>query len=481
MKKVGAFICNFNGKDWTLKCLESVQKQVFTDYDIHVVDNASTDGSVAAIKEKFGDWVEVFENAENLGGSGGFDRALREGIAKGYKYILLLDNDVELEPHMLERMAYYLDNHADVGQVGARVMQMKKPDLVQDYGVTIDWENFTFINAYSGKKDINALPETLECDHTIACATMLRADALKKSGTMPVDYFIYVDDVDLSHRIVLCGYKVVVMREAVCWHNGGSNRRVTNTFNQYYNLRNGLCFFGKYYKEEKIDRLIKYYLDKIFATAYGSIYKNWPDRMLTELYALVDFIAGKGGKAQAGRIFELGQRTDSPFEKYMKETRDKDILIYMTDNYVKENPVHIFGAVYNLCQIINGKSGHGKFYVSLANCHYDEAEFYKGINGHIEKNAKPDDAKIEFEIVTEKTDAIELVMCEHVKYVTDKNILPQIYVDRYRNALITEDDYKYFANYDMFKKFFYAIFEPMLRQAIETRRSELNGNLKTEG
>lgn len=82
MKRVGAVICNFNKKEDVLNCIQSVRESKYTDYDLYVVDNASSDGSAEAIREKYGSQVTVLVNAENLGGSGGFNTGLRKALEK---------------------------------------------------------------------------------------------------------------------------------------------------------------------------------------------------------------------------------------------------------------------------------------------------------------------------------------------------------------------------------------------------------------
>ena len=101
MKRVGAVICNFNKKEDVLNCIQSVLESKYTDYDLYVVDNASSDGSAEAIREKYGSQVTVLVNAENLGGSGGFNTGLRKALEKGYEYLYCLDNDVLVDENAM--------------------------------------------------------------------------------------------------------------------------------------------------------------------------------------------------------------------------------------------------------------------------------------------------------------------------------------------------------------------------------------------
>ena len=77
MKRVAAVICNYNKEKFVLECIQSVTESAFEKLDIIVVDNASSDGSVESIRNRFGSRVKLFVNGENLGGSGGFNTGIR--------------------------------------------------------------------------------------------------------------------------------------------------------------------------------------------------------------------------------------------------------------------------------------------------------------------------------------------------------------------------------------------------------------------
>ncbi|MDE6851631.1 MAG: glycosyltransferase, partial [Lachnospiraceae bacterium] len=86
MKKVGIVICNYNKVDCVLECIQCVLESRFQDFALYVVDNASTDQSVAAIRKQYPQ-VTLLVNEENMGGSGGFNRGLREAYAQGHPYL----------------------------------------------------------------------------------------------------------------------------------------------------------------------------------------------------------------------------------------------------------------------------------------------------------------------------------------------------------------------------------------------------------
>ncbi len=85
MKKIGIVICNYNKKEYVVNCIQSVLESKTDDFDIYVVDNASTDGSVEAVREQYGEQVTLLVNSENLGGSGGFNTGIRKVLEEDYE------------------------------------------------------------------------------------------------------------------------------------------------------------------------------------------------------------------------------------------------------------------------------------------------------------------------------------------------------------------------------------------------------------
>ena len=84
-KSIGIVICNYNKQDYILNCIKSVLDSSISDFDIYVVDNASTDDSVSCIQKEFENKITLIVNNENLGGSGGFKTGLRAALKKNYK------------------------------------------------------------------------------------------------------------------------------------------------------------------------------------------------------------------------------------------------------------------------------------------------------------------------------------------------------------------------------------------------------------
>ena len=224
MKRVGAVICNFNKKEDVLNCIQSVLESKYTDYDLYVVDNASSDGSAEAIREKYGSQVTVLVNAENLGGSGGFNTGLRKALEKGYEYLYCLDNDVLVDENAMGELVEFLDTHPDSGMAGSRVYHMENPGVIQQFGQIVDFKYYCTEAKFLGKTDADGIPDVEYSDAVAACSLMVRKSLIDEIGLMPEDNFLYWDDTEWGYCCNLAGYKVASVGSSVVLHRMGAKK-----------------------------------------------------------------------------------------------------------------------------------------------------------------------------------------------------------------------------------------------------------------
>ena len=142
MNPIGIVICNFNKKEYVLECVQSILESKVHNFDIYVVDNASTDGSVEALEMTYGDQITILANEENLGGSGGFNTGLRVVRDKGYEYFMCLDDDALVDENAIFELFEYMEANPDVGMAGCRVYHRQMPDYIQQCGLYIDFDHY---------------------------------------------------------------------------------------------------------------------------------------------------------------------------------------------------------------------------------------------------------------------------------------------------------------------------------------------------
>lgn len=305
MKEIGIVICNYNKEKDVLECIQSVLESKYQDFDLYVVDNGSSDGSVAAIEKKFDGQLTLLVNRENLGGSGGFNTGLRAVYEKGYPYLMCVDNDALLDENAVGNLRQFLQEHPDAGMAGAKIYHLEAPDYVQQFGQKVDFESFctevNYLNAYED----GSMPGYLYTDAVAACALMVRRSIVDEIGLMPEDNFLYWDDTEWCYRCNLAGYKVASVGNAVALHAMGAKKELENTFPTYYAWRNWIDFFVRYTDEEKLEKLAETFLGSIFQVVYEGLHKREENKVRTVMLAYEDAINGVRGKAGDNRIFAL--------------------------------------------------------------------------------------------------------------------------------------------------------------------------------
>ena len=301
---VGIVICNYNKKDYIVNCIRSVLAQSYQDFELYVVDNASTDGSAEAIRSEFPvERVHLIENKENLGGSGGFNTGLRLCLENDYQYLMCVDNDILMAEDNVERLVAFMEKHPEVGMAGSKINLMDAPEFLQSYGCVIDFEKYNFFDYHKREKESESNIQEFEyCTFVPACSLIVRTEVVKKVGIMPEDNFIYWDDMEWGYLVNKAGWKVAVYRDAAIRHKTGGV--ATNTFARYYLWRNRIRFFGKYLPKEKYEDFAEKILTELHRMLYGCYLKGDTNLAQSLYFSLMDGICNRGGMAGKGRILQ---------------------------------------------------------------------------------------------------------------------------------------------------------------------------------
>ncbi len=301
---VTVIICNHNREQLVLECLQSVFQQSFKPGSVLVVDNASTDDSVASIGRKFPDRVEILPNAENLGSAGGFAVGMKEALAGSAHYVLLLDSDTLLREDALEHLVNHIQDYPECGVAGAKIMTAKNRATIQEFGAFIDWEKGDFIKNQAGFKEgregvINGFKFV---DYVPACCFLVPTGVIKKVGVFREDFFLYWDDIEWSQRVRMGGYQIHAVGDAVCWHHGGGGMK-NSLIPTYYFWRNRIVFFKENCAPPKWRGLRKTLLHEAALAAFTCEIFFRPRTAKIIRRAVADGLVGMLGVAQ----FEVGE------------------------------------------------------------------------------------------------------------------------------------------------------------------------------
>jgi Predicted glycosyltransferases len=407
--------------------------------DIYVIDNASNDGSVEELKDRFKDQIFIIENKENLGGSGGFNTGLRLGLKKDYDYLVLADNDVVMAEDAIECLYRYMKENPSVGLCGAKIMEKQSPHIIQEMGGTLQLSQFRIISYFQRAIDNESIPKELECDFVSACTLMANGSALKKIGVMDDEFYIYMDDIEWSIRVKQAGYKIAVCGDAKVWHEKQAvNAMPTNTFARYYLWRNKIHLFSKYVEENELGELTDNILRNTFNIIYGNEYKHYYEENKSVIYALEDFIHGVRGKAQEHKILPINYSYD-PFRQVIQG--NQRIRIYFDGDRSFHESKRSYEALNKVLNRIKEIDPGTKILISVENPE-EESEILSRSKEILQTYT---DMCIETE--RQATVDLELKLCGHCNWVTE-NILPVMYIDERFNCIRNQEDYEYFINYE---------------------------------
>jgi GT2 family glycosyltransferase len=255
---VSALIVSYNVKPLLLKCLEAFYAHADLPVEAVVVDNASTDGSAAAVATEFPKAI-VLQQQRNLG----FGRANNVGLERCQgRFVLLLNPDVTVNPQAVGRMADFLITRPDAAAVGPRLMfpdGRLDPDARRSFPVpstlfyrTVGLSRLFPKSRVFGRHNMGHVPETEvhEMDAGTAACMMVRMAALDRIGFFDPRYFMFGEDLDLCYRLKLGGWKIFYLPSASAIHHKGAATRQAERKMLYERHRAMWAYHSKHHADD---------------------------------------------------------------------------------------------------------------------------------------------------------------------------------------------------------------------------------------
>jgi GT2 family glycosyltransferase len=239
--KVSIVILNWNGKEDTLECLESISHIDYPNFEIILVDNGSTDCSVECFKEKYPE-IEIVQNKENLGFAEGNNVGINKIITRGTDYILLQNNDTVVDSRFLTELVQEIEKDNKIGVVGPTVYYYDSPRKIQSAGAKIWWYIGRAQHLRKNRFDNGNLGKTKEVDYITGCSLLAKSELFSRVGYLNKNYFAYWEECDWCVRVKKADYKIFYVPSAKIWHKGGSTSSKISGFSEYHMTRNMFWF-----------------------------------------------------------------------------------------------------------------------------------------------------------------------------------------------------------------------------------------------
>jgi GT2 family glycosyltransferase len=235
---VSIIILNFNGADLTVPCLESLRTITYPNYELLVVDNGSTDDSMAVLSKI--PWIRLVRIEKNCGSSGGYNVGLEH--SKG-EFILMMNNDMIGNPEFVSALSGYLVDHPHVGLVQGKMVLPRFGGVLEMCGSYATAFGLQYHHGYY-KPDGPKYQRSYPVFSGKGACLMFRREIIAKAGGyfFNPDFFCYYEEADLCHRAWLAGYETHFVPSPPIQHLAGVTiaRSERAGFGIHYFLRNML-------------------------------------------------------------------------------------------------------------------------------------------------------------------------------------------------------------------------------------------------
>jgi GT2 family glycosyltransferase len=251
-QKVGVIILTYNSEDFIKECILSILKNFGANFEIVVIDNCSTDGTIKVIKKSFPD-LKLLKTNKNLGYAGGNNVGINYFLKKKVDYILLLNPDTIVDNQLIEQLVKVMQENNQIGTVGPIITYLKEPRKIWFAG-----GYFNQMFCYTKHPWMNRLLEDVEIasgpvDFITGACMLIRSKIIVKTGLLPEQYFLYFEDAFFCQQVRACGYKNHLLAKPLVKHivsasTGEAGKNTLSPLKAYYYGRNPLLYINQQVK-----------------------------------------------------------------------------------------------------------------------------------------------------------------------------------------------------------------------------------------
>lgn len=231
--RVSIIVVNYNGTDDTHKCLRSLRELDYPNWEVVLVDNGSKPPAGDLFAAEY-PWVRVIQNSVNGGWAGGNNVGIRDALARGADYFILLNNDTIVSPNLITRLLEAMS--AGYGVVGPLVHWMDEPDVVMMDGCSLDAPGSA---GFFERTPISAAHAVTDVEIVYGCCLTTSAAVFRKIGLLDERFFLIHEESDFCLRARRAGFRCGVLAEPLVWHKGSSSfQREGKPLQRYFDARN---------------------------------------------------------------------------------------------------------------------------------------------------------------------------------------------------------------------------------------------------
>lgn len=238
-------ILNTNRREDTLDCLASLARNSYPNQHVIVLDNASSDGSVEAIRTTYPQ-IQVIQLDKNLGYAGNNNVGIAAAVEQGADWVFVLNEDTVLAPDCIEQLVRSGEQNHRIGIVGPLVFHYDEPQIVQSAGGKLGpkWDAW---HLEQNKPYSEHLQRESDVDWISGCALLIRRDVIEQIGMIDERFFYYWEEVDWCLRAQHADWRITLVPSAQLWHKGVQRNYQPKPSVAYYDTRNHLLLMAKHH------------------------------------------------------------------------------------------------------------------------------------------------------------------------------------------------------------------------------------------
>jgi len=286
---VSVIIVNYNSRPYIRKCIDSVLRSEYPYFEVIVVDNASTDGSFELVKKIFAGnkQLKFLPLDHNVGYAEGCNQGLKASNPLS-EFLIFLNVDTQVDPKWIENLVLAAERNNSVGIVQCRLMQLCDSTKVDSSGGLVDTLGFAYRDLTSCEKSKSYIKEVFYADGAAFLIKRKVVEVLAIDGSLfDPCFFLYNEDVDLSWRAHLMGYKVVTAFSSIVYHcRGGTLSQRTSPMLTFHKTKNHIITLISNYSVKNLVKNLPLLLFLQIGRSLVLIFQN-PDVGMSKLKSLM--------------------------------------------------------------------------------------------------------------------------------------------------------------------------------------------------
>jgi GT2 family glycosyltransferase len=243
--KVAIIVLNWNGYEDTKRCVQSLEQITYPNYEILIVDNGSTDGSAARLRQDFPKH-QLVANPMNLGFSRGHNAGIRRALENHADYVLLLSNDFLVAPGLLEPAIDVAERNERIGMVGGKIYLLNRPGYLWYAGGEVHRLRGMVSVCGLSEQDRGQYDQPRPISFVSGAKMLIKREVLEKVGLLPEEYFFGIEEWDYSVAVRRAGYLLYYVPGFASYHKVQGSHNLARPKYLYSWWRGRLIFQEKY-------------------------------------------------------------------------------------------------------------------------------------------------------------------------------------------------------------------------------------------